>query len=111
MSEAAKDLSVAETARIVGVSRARVYQRIADYDGDNARSLEAVTRESKRPGTRDGRQLRIPIAVALSWRAEREAAGQIVGVVPPEVSDQLLPPPPIPPSAEIPVGLPAFRPF
>lgn len=122
MPERIVDLSVTETAALVGVSRARVYQRITGYAGagDAGRAIDTVIRETGRPGTRRGQQMRIPLAVALQWRTEREAAGQAVGEIPAEVQDQLVIDPPLPPSLSggrtngvsgEPVGMPAIRPF
>lgn len=75
------DLSVSEAAILIGVSRARVYQRITGYakDGKAGRPLDVVVRTTNRPGTRLGRQIRIPLASALAWRAERQASGLTVG--------------------------------
>lgn len=111
------DLSVAETAKLVGVSRARVYQRITGYAGagDSGRPIDALIRTTHRPGTRLGRQMRIPVEAALAWRTERELAGYAVGPIP----DGITTPPPVlddphslPPDAQpLPIGMPVFRPF
>jgi len=109
------DLSVAEAARLIGVSRARVYQRISGNAGswDAGRPIEVVIRAAVSRGVKNGRQLRVDVETALTWRAEREAAGLPVGPVPPALADYVIPVPP-PPPAIIPlsaVGLPTVTPF
>jgi hypothetical protein len=116
MTEPITDLSVAQAAKLVGVSRARVYQRITGYAGagDSGRPIDALIRTTNRPGTRLGRQFRVPLEAALEWRAERELQGLAVGPLPegvtaPVVSDD---PHALPPDAQpLPIGLPVFRPF
>jgi hypothetical protein len=117
MTEPITDLSVAETAKLVGVSRARVYQRITGYAGagDSGRPIDALIRTTNRPGTRLGRQMRVPLEAALDWRAERQLQDLPVGPLPdwytesPEVLDD---PRTLPPDAQpLPIGLPVFRPF
>ena len=66
-----RDLSVIETAALVGVSRARVYQRITGFPDQGAGRPLAVVLQG-------GRQ-RIPIAEAMRWRQERLAASFAVG--------------------------------
>lgn len=110
------ELSVTQAAKLIGVSRARVYQRITGEAGgwDAGRPLPAASRPSEGRGTRNGRQLKIELDVALAWRAEREAAGQPVGPLPDALAEHATPtPPPVPPVAPIamPVGMPNFSPF
>ena len=77
------DFSVAEAAKIIGVSRARVYQRIVGYPKKTSgRPITSIVRETGRPGTKQGRQIRVPIAEVLQWRSERESSGFAVGELP-----------------------------
>lgn len=101
------ELSVTEAAKIIGVSRARVYQRITGDAG--SRQLEASARPSKRRGHQKGKMLQIALDVVLTWRAERLAAGLEVGPIPPEYQthEPIPKPPAIPPI----VGLPNLSPF
>lgn len=77
-------VGVSEAARIIGVSRARVYQRIAQPDGgwNPGRPLDAETGPPMARGARDGKQLRVKLVDVLVWRHERETAGQPVGPLP-----------------------------
>lgn len=122
MTTLTHDLSVAEAAKWIGVSRARVYQRITGYagQGDAGQPLDVVVRTTHRPGTKMGRQFRVPIATALKWRAERQARGLPVGVIPDGVSLEAPaasvaavapPPPPTPDVSDAPVGMPTVSPF
>ena len=74
------DLSVAEAADFIGVSRARVYQRVTGTAGawDAGRPLPSVLRETNRPGTKAGHQRRISIADALAWEPPVSKAVQLV---------------------------------
>lgn len=105
------ELSVTAAAKIIGVSRARVYQRITGDAGtwDAGRPLEAVARPSNKRGHRNGKMFQIALEVVLEWRAERLAAGLDVGPVPPQYqSHEPIPKPPtIPPI----VGMPNLSPF
>ena len=51
-----RDLTVTEAARIVGVSRARVYQRISGLAGGwvAGKPLDATPKRSSNRGARDG---------------------------------------------------------
>lgn len=107
------EMSVAAAARILGVSRQRVYQRIAvaaGGDGEHGRPLEATVRASNGRGTRGGQQLRVELDIVLAWRAERVAAGLPVGPIPAQFWRDVVPLPP-----EIPAqpfsGLPNLNPF
>lgn len=105
------ELSVTAAAKIIGVSRARVYQRITGDAGswDAGRRLEASARPSKSRGHRNGKMFQIALDVVLTWRAERLAAGLEVGPIPPEYQthEPIPKPPAIPPI----VGLPNLSPF
>lgn len=107
----AVELSVAQAAKLIGVSRARIYQRITGDAGgwDAGRPLEATPRPSTGRGHRNGRTLKIALDVALAWREERQAAGLEVGPVPPEYLDAL--PAPKPPAMPRIVGMPNLSPF
>lgn len=100
------DLSILEVAALVGVTKARVYQRLADPTDPLPSVKRSVTQ-----GTRA--VTRVPIEAALAWRADRLKHGHAVGEAPLELLDQLLVPPPAPilimPSIQI--GLPRFTPF
>ena len=100
------DLSILEVAALCGVTKARVYQRLADPNDPLASVKRAIT-----PGTRA--VTRVPIEAALAWRADRLEHGHAVGEAPLELLDQLLVPPPAPilimPSIQI--GLPRFTPY
>jgi hypothetical protein len=104
------DLSVTEAARLIGVSRARVYQRARADETTASRPIASATRDDvplRGLAVARGRSLRIPLADALIWRAERAAQGLPVGPVPhgtPVAAPEL----PEPASS---VGLPSFRPF
>ena len=104
------DLSVAEAADFIGVSRARVYQRVTGTAGawDAGRPLPSVLRETKRPGTKAGHQRRISIADALAWRMERETKQQPVGPITPAIDLALAK---YREATAPPVGLPAITPF
>lgn len=86
------DLSVTEAAKLIGVSRARVYQRITGYagHGDAGAPLSVTVQDGP---TR--KKYRVPIAIALTWRAERQANHLPVGPIPehlvPAVSSALQP--------------------
>lgn len=69
------DLSIAEVAAMVGVTRARVYQRIHGVTGcgEPARRVGCLT-SHKRAVTPGGRMVtRVPLQVALEWRERRKA--------------------------------------
>ena len=111
------DLTVLEVARLVGVSRARVYQRCCDPEAQNSRPLNSMQVLSN--NVRGGVTRRIPVAAALAWRNERIASGDRVGPLPDWMAVRRSEPveplavvapvvaPPDPPA----VGLPVFRPF
>jgi hypothetical protein len=111
------DLSVLDVARLVGVSRARVYQRCIDPAAQNSRPLSSMQVLSN--SVRGGMTRRIPIAAALAWRNERLASGDPVGPLPDWLAVRRSEPveplavvasvvvEPDPPA----VGLPVFRPF
>lgn len=110
---AAADLSVSEAAAYIGVTRARVYQRLTGYAGawDAGRPLNSIVRDTGRPGTRNGRQKRIAIEDALAWRTEREQAGLPVGPVTPTILAALGAALNDPIATAPTVGLPAITPF
>lgn len=93
-------ISVALAARMVGVSTARVYQRI-DPNGEGTR-IPAITEQR---ATRDGRPMvprfRLDLRDVLTWRAERLAQGLDVGPVPEGYTPEVTPA----------IGLPTARPF
>ena len=107
------DLSVTEAARLIGVSRARVYQRTGSPAATSSRPIASATRDDvplRGVAVARGRSLRIPLADALIWRAERAAQGLPVGPMPhaaPSIPDAPSDQTPEP----SPVGLPSFRPF
>ncbi len=102
------EIAIADAARIIGVSRARVYQRARDAAAMSSRPLPVHNRASRARGIRDGRQWFLDLDDVLAWRAEREAAGLPVGPIPASIADHLVTaPPPIPPI----VGLPNLSPF
>ena len=70
-------MPVAVAARLIGVSRARVYQRISGKAGTwtAGAPLAATIGKSGSKGARNGRQLRVSLSDALAWRAEREGKG------------------------------------
>lgn len=104
-------LTPQQVADLVGVSKARVHQRITgDPPLTSGALLEAEV-------IRTGFQLRyrVPLTAALAWRAERASAGQSVGALDtPELVNaarewhdaQLRTT-----REAAPVGLPNFRPF
>lgn len=99
------DLSILEVAALVGVTKARVYQRLADLINPLP-SLKRVVTQGTRAVTR------VPIEAALAWRADRFEHGHAVGPAPLELLDQLLvPPPPILIMPSIQIGLPRFTPY
>jgi hypothetical protein len=100
------DLGILEVAALCGVTKARVYQRLADPNDPLPSIKRAVT-----PGHR--MVTRVPTTAALAWRAERLAHGHAVGEAPLELLDQLLVPPaqPVLIMPSIPIGLPRFTPF
>jgi hypothetical protein len=106
------EMSVAAAARMLGVSRQRVYQRVAGAgaeDNKHGRPLDATVRPSEGRGTRDGVQIRIELDVVLAWREERIAAGLPVGPIPAHLWRDVVPKPP-----EIPAtfsGFPNINPF
>jgi predicted DNA-binding transcriptional regulator AlpA len=68
------DLSVAEVAAMVGVTRARVYQRINGETGagEPARRVGCLP-SHRRALTTGGRMVtRVPLHAALAWRERRE---------------------------------------
>lgn len=100
------DLSVTEAARLIGVTRARVYQRarLPGVDG-GGRPLASDLRTDvplRGVGVSRGEQIRIPLADALVWRSERAAQGLPVGPLPESVTPSDDPPA---------VGMPSIRPF
>jgi hypothetical protein len=107
------DLSVTEAARLIGVSRARIYQRAnAMHTAKAGRHLPTETRSDvplRGVAVSRGHQIRIPLADALIWRAERAAQGLPVGPLPHNVAEIPVAAPD--PAEPAPVGLPTFRPF
>lgn len=105
------EITVTEAAKIIGVSRARVYQRITGDAGswDAGRPLPATVRPSTGRGHRNGQTLRIALDVALAWREERQTAGLDVGEIPPKYLDYV--PAPKPPAMPRIVGMPNISPF
>ena len=102
------EIAIADAARIIGVSRARVYQRVRDAAAMASRPLPAHTRASRARGNWGGKLWFLDIEDVLAWRAEREAAGLPVGPIPASIADHLVTAPPqIPPI----VGMPNFSPF
>ena len=81
-------VGIAEAARIVGVTRARVYQRVNGVTGAGEGATRAGRLESVqelRMGKKGGQAHSvtvIPVAAVLQWRAERIASGLPVGPVP-----------------------------
>jgi hypothetical protein len=110
MPDELPDLSIAEAATFIGVSRARIYQRVTGRAGQwpAGRPLQSIMRETKRPGTKDGQQRRISIADALAWRMEREVKQQPVGPITPHM-DALLAK--YREATSAPVGMPTIQPF
>jgi hypothetical protein len=110
------DLSVTEAARLIGVSRARIYQRTNALHREG-RLLPTQTRTDvplRGVAVQRGRQIRIPLADALVWRAERQAHGLPVGPMPHGVTleDEGIVAHDLPTTEPEPVvGLPTFRPF
>ena len=107
------EVSVAAAARMIGVSRARVYQRVASAmtdAGNHSKPLDATIRAAGGRGTRAGVQIRIELDVVMAWRDERIAAGLPVGAIPAQYWRDVVPKPP-----EIPVqpfsGMPNLNPF
>jgi hypothetical protein len=98
------DLAVDEVAALCGVTKTRVYQRLADVENP----LPCVKRAI---GAGSRTVTRVPIHAALAWRAERLEHGQAVGPAPLELLDQLLTPPTAPAISPTSVGLPRFTPF
>ena len=108
-------LPIGAAATIIGVSRARVYQRVGQYHGwVPGKPLPSVPGATKRPGptnsTHGKAQLLVQLSDVLAWRAEREAAGLAVGPLPDELAEHILPEPPPLPSPDV-IGLPTFRPY
>jgi hypothetical protein len=69
------DLSIAEVAALVGVTRARVYQRVNGETGagEPARRVGCLP-SHQRAVTPGGRMVtRVPLQVALEWRERRQA--------------------------------------
>ena len=109
------EMSVAAAARILGVSRQRVYQRIAVATGaadtEHGRPLEATVRASGGRGTRGGHQLRVELDIVLAWRAERVDAGLPVGPIPAQYWRDVVPQPPEIPATPAFSGIPNLNPF
>jgi hypothetical protein len=106
-------LSASETAQLVGVSRARVYQRLDGWDLQS-RAIASVAEPSRHAYT--GVARRVPVAAALAWRTERLAAGAPVGPLPDWLAVRTSEPAaPVtvdaPDDAPAPIGLPSLRPF
>lgn len=119
-----RHLTVPVAARIVGVSRARVYQRISGLAGGwvAGKPLEATPKKSTNRGAREGKQLTISVEDVMAWRAERMEIGAEVGPLPAELADwEVVLPPPLPPVIpvtaedkrlqESAVGIPIVTPF
>jgi hypothetical protein len=113
-------MTVTEAAKMIGVSRARVYQRITGQAGtwDPGRPLPAILVRSTSRGARNGRQMRIDFALALEWRQERLTAGLEVGPIPAADPEDAVPAPPVMPSKHdamdeptVTIGLPTLTPF
>jgi hypothetical protein len=69
------DLGIAEVAALVGVTRARVYQRVNGETGagEPARRVGCLP-SHKRVVTPGGRMVtRVPLHAAVEWRERREA--------------------------------------
>lgn len=113
-----RDLTVTEAAAMIGVSRARVYQRITGQAGTWAagKPLPAILVRSTSRGSKNGRQMRVAFDLAMQWRQERLAAGLAVGPVPAMETGDDIPAPPAKPSRvteepAIPIGMPTVSPF
>jgi hypothetical protein len=115
-----RDLTVTEAAKMVGVSRARVYQRITGQAGgwDPGRPMPVILVPCTSRGARNGRQMRIDFDLALEWRQERLTAGLPVGPIPDADPEDAVPPPPVKPpktaepaSPVVPIGMPSVRIF
>jgi len=119
-----RHLTVPEAARIVGVSRARVYQRISGLAGGwvAGKPLDATPKKSTNRGAREGKQLTISVEDVMAWRAERIEAGAEVGPLPPELAEwEVVLPPAVPPivpvtaqdkrQPDVPVGIPILSPY
>jgi len=111
------DLSVTEAARLIGVSRARIYQRTNALHREG-RLLPTQTRTDvplRGVAVQRGRQIRIPLADAIIWRAERAAQGLPVGPLPHGTvvigGDEPVNPAAPEPLKPAPIGLPTFRQF
>ena len=112
------DLSVTEAARLIGVSRARVYQRAGATASTQSRPIATSTRDDvplRGVAVARGRSLRIPLADAIIWRAERAAQGLPVGPLPHGTvvigGDEPINPAAPEPLEPAPIGLPTFRTF
>lgn len=110
IDEDAPTIGITQAARMIGVSRARMYQRITQQAGGwtPGRPFPAETGAPISAGARNGKQIRVALADVLAWRAEREAAGLPVGPIPDTLAEHIVPDPPtIPPI----IGLPTISPF
>ena len=104
---------VAQAARMVGVSTARVYQRISE-SAEGTRIPAVVVPRQRSDGRELAPRLRVDILTVLEWRRERELAGHEVGPVAPQFERFVVPVPPARPTpAELvgSVGMPSTRPF
>jgi hypothetical protein len=68
------DLSVAEVAAMVGVTRARVYQRINGETGGGESARRVGCLPSHRRALTPGGRLvtRVPLHAAIAWRERQE---------------------------------------
>lgn len=114
------DLSVIDAAALIGVSRARVYQRVTGQPIHQAgRPLDGLLRPARRPGLKkDQLHLRVPLHAVLTWRAERVLAHEPVGDLPETLADafatvlaQVRAAQAAPASPPAVIGFPMFRPF
>jgi hypothetical protein len=105
-----RDMTVTEAAKMIGVSRARVYQRITGQAGtwDPGRPLPAILVRSTSRGARNGRQMRVDFSLALEWRQERLAAGLEVGPIPAADPEDAVPAPPTMPAKTDEFEMPAM---
>jgi hypothetical protein len=93
-------LSIPDAAIVLGVSRQRVHDWLAE------REATVPVRDVSLPN-RKKRLRQLATAAVLAWREERIASGQPVGPMPPSWS----PPPAVPEVPPMPIGLMIWRPF
>lgn len=109
-------MSVPDAARAIGVTPARVYQRLSGKPRAGVPIIGSRVLDVSRKGKTPRTVLHVDVVTVLQWRAQRLDAGEPVGPVPSAYIEHDVPPPPARPTPNteavgMAVGMPTVRPF